>query len=407
MATRCCPASPSASASSSGFTARPPMRASAARASSASLPVPWRTALHEREGEVAVDLDEEPPVDLALRVADRERQSSSCSSDSSVPLPRLICIERRAARETSSSSGAPRITRRNRRSASSPWPFERRRSASSRYVMKRRSFFAIAARNSTIACSDVLPLPVHLAEAAVALGVVGVQLDGARGVLDRVVVAIELQGVLRHALIELARALRLDGDELLEHGDGVAGSCSPGRAHARARGSCRRRPGRASTTLRSVASACGRACGDGAAPRRACARPRRRAAWPRTSALSVGICASRMRSKPHSVTMRERASRARILSPLAFAFSASSCQMHARLAVALRALERARELLLVGEVLRLELHGLLERRERVGGHVVLEVDLTERGERACARRHRGEDAPPCLDRRAPGCPSWK
>ena len=72
---RCWPTSPSASASSSGFTARAPIRASAARASSASSRgVPCVDPLHEREGQVAVDLDEEPPVDRLLRVADRERQ---------------------------------------------------------------------------------------------------------------------------------------------------------------------------------------------------------------------------------------------------------------------------------------------------------------------------------------------
>ncbi len=58
--------------------------------------------------------------------------SRSCSSDSSVPFPRLICIDRRAARATRSSSGAPRTTLRKSRSASSACPFERSRSASSK-----------------------------------------------------------------------------------------------------------------------------------------------------------------------------------------------------------------------------------------------------------------------------------
>src|SRR5207244_3393217 len=65
-------------------------------------------------------------------------------------------------------------------------------------------------------------------------------------------------------------------------------------------------------------------------------------------------------------------------------------------AIALRSIERACELLLVREVLRLELHGLLERGERVGGHVVLEVHVAERGQRTRARRDGGEDAFPRL-----------
>ena len=51
------------------------------------------------------------------------------------------------------------------------------------------------------------------------LGVVGVQLDRALRVANGVVVLVDLERVLRHALVELARPLRLDRDELLERGD--------------------------------------------------------------------------------------------------------------------------------------------------------------------------------------------
>ena len=128
----------SASASSSGLTARctdlrrapraPPPRRLPTRVCARAHP------LHQTEGQVAVHLDEEAPVDAALRVADRERHRS-CSSDSSVPFPRLICIDSRAARATSSSSGAPRRHARKSRSASSPSPFDR---AGARRARSRR-----------------------------------------------------------------------------------------------------------------------------------------------------------------------------------------------------------------------------------------------------------------------------
>src|SRR5262249_28140682 len=62
------------------------------------------------------------------------------------------------------------------------------------------------------------------------------------------------------------------------------------------------------------------------------------------------------------------------------------------------ALERARELLLEVDVLRLERHRLANRGERVVGHVVLEVHVGERRERARTRGDRGEDALPRLNR---------
>ena len=58
----------------------------------------------------------------------------------------------------------------------------------------------------------------------------------------------------------------------------------------------------------------------------------------------------------------------------------------------------AGELLLVAEVRRLERDGLLEGRERVGGHVVLEVHVAERGERLARAADVVEDALPRLHR---------
>jgi hypothetical protein len=51
-------------------------------------------------------------------------------------------------------------------------------------------------------------------------GVIGGELHGLGGEGDGVVVAIKLGGVLRHALVELARALGFDLAEALEHLDG-------------------------------------------------------------------------------------------------------------------------------------------------------------------------------------------
>jgi hypothetical protein len=91
--------------------------------------------------------------------------------------------------------------------------------------MNRRSFFAIAARYRGSILDDrvidVLLLPVHAAEAVMAFRIVGVELDGAGLVTDRVFVAVELRRIRRHPVVELTRALRVDGDELLEHGNRV------------------------------------------------------------------------------------------------------------------------------------------------------------------------------------------
>ncbi len=49
--------------------------------------------------------------------------------------------------------------------------------------------------------------------------VIGVQLHGAGGIADRVVVLVDLQRVLSHPLVKLARACRLQRSQLLQHGD--------------------------------------------------------------------------------------------------------------------------------------------------------------------------------------------
>jgi hypothetical protein len=70
----------------------------------------------------------------------------------------------------------------------------------------------------------------------------------------------------------------------------------------------------------------------------------------------------------------------------------------ARVLVALGAFERGSELLLEGDALGIELDRLAIRSERVLDHVVLEVHVTERSERARTRRHRRENASPRLHR---------
>jgi hypothetical protein len=139
-------------------------------------------------------------------------------------------------------------------------------------------------------------LAVHLRQAEVALGVVGRELDRLGGVFERVVVAVELRGVLRHALVELARALGVELDELRQHLDGAVVS-EPSS------------PGASFTTLRSVFSASSSFCS------RRCTSARRRPdSRSGGSPLSLAVSGATLLSSccriAHRPTMCPRASRA-------------------------------------------------------------------------------------------------
>ncbi len=87
------------------------------------------------------------------------------------------------------------------------------------YTGKRRSFWAIARRYSEMAWGCPPGSGTSRGELLVGAGVVGREARRRGPHADRVVVAGELDRVLRHALVELARALGVDLDELGEHLD--------------------------------------------------------------------------------------------------------------------------------------------------------------------------------------------
>ena len=63
----------------------------------------------------------------------------------------------------------------------------------------------------------LLPPEIHLAEPAIAFGIVRAELDGAQRVLEREIVLVQLRGMADHSLVVVRRAFRIGHYESFEH----------------------------------------------------------------------------------------------------------------------------------------------------------------------------------------------
>ena len=177
-------------------------------------------ALHEPEREVAVDLDEEPPIDRLLWQADRHREEILLERFER-PLAE-VDLHRQARR-----AGDEVLVGRAAHDAAEEAVGLLGLSLGQQQIgeLEVHDVEAIVHRDRRAKLDDrvvdVLLRSIHLGEAAMPFGVLRVQLDGARRVLDGVVVLVDLQRVGGHPLVDLARALGVDLHELREDGDGV------------------------------------------------------------------------------------------------------------------------------------------------------------------------------------------
>ncbi len=370
------------------------MRASAARAAVGVVGGAVADALHEPEREVAVNLDEQPPVDGLLRLADRhgqevllerlERPAPQVDLHRQTRRPGHELLVRRAAHD------APEEAIRLLGLAL------REQEVGELEVDDEEP---VVLRDGGAKLGDgvlgVLLRAVHLAEAPVALGVVGVQLDGARGVLDGVVVLVDLERVLGHALVELARALRLDLDQLLQHRDGL-GDLAVLHQHALERevalGVAGRELDDAAERHLGLAQAAQVQLRLGQhAPRLHVRRVLREGDLQRRHLRVQDALEAPERHDARAALARQGlvALVARLRDDLLVQLSG--------FAVGARPLVGGGQGLLEGQARGIERDRLLVRRERVGRHVVLDVHVAQRGQRLGARLHDDEDALPRRD----------